>query len=328
MHRLTFYYLRTPLTSLSFLLDGLKEGALTAFIQQPIVGEAIYLASPTLYGQIQADPQLTNPKLRQTVLKYMLRLGSRSTPFGLFAGCSLGNIGMQTSLDVSDRQPSIHYRLSTPVLWELLQYLNQLPDLRQALSYHVNTSLSLLGKEYRYLEVDPLSSPPRFFTSQLKGNSALRFVLRLARQPSPFHTLVQKLNRQGYGERESEAFINQLIVDQVLISELTINVTGQDPLSQLIKLLQHIPAGESLWPGLKQVHLLLADSTPVQTKHSAVRNLFQQHFGLELSDIPLLQGDTLFNGQAHQLSTTLINGLSESLQNLFGLSRAQLPPDT
>ncbi|ADB38161.1 lantibiotic dehydratase [Spirosoma linguale] len=327
MQQLAFYYLRTPLISFSQLLDLLDRGDLVTFVQQPVVGEAIFLASPTLYEQIQSDPQLRNDKLRQTVLKYVLRMGSRSTPFGLFAGCWLGHVGPVTSLEVLDRQVNCHYRLSAPILGELLNYLNTNSSLRHSLRYQVNTSLYPVGKVYRYLEVDASDSPARFFTSQLQGNPALRCVLRLARQSTPFQTYVKELTQLGYEACESQAFVDQLIADQVLVSELSLNVTGADALDRLNEVLQHLPEGKTIWASLNQLSSLLAQRACLKTKNAAIRTLFQEQFGLVLPPIPLLQGDTLFTGQGHQLSASLLRGLQKSLQNLFCLYAALRPAE-
>jgi hypothetical protein len=68
------------------------------FLQDKTLQEAIFLGSPVLYDEIQKflSGALTAPKevnkLKMSVLRYYTRMSTRCTPFGLFAGFSMGEI--------------------------------------------------------------------------------------------------------------------------------------------------------------------------------------------------------------------------------------------
>ncbi|NOQ24519.1 MAG: hypothetical protein GQ564_04080, partial [Bacteroidales bacterium] len=98
------FIIRTPILSLNYIQSVFSNKDTTVetiqeICKDPIVNEAFYLASPDLHKQLikWLNKELTDQKetenLKFTITKYLMRMGSRCTPFGLFAGYSLGKIG-------------------------------------------------------------------------------------------------------------------------------------------------------------------------------------------------------------------------------------------
>ena len=95
-----YYVLRTPLFPLPFYFDLLEndsEEALLLQFENPYVREAIRMASPELLMALdkwKSDPSGLSHKKRDglqlSLLKYIGRISARCTPFGLFAGCTVG----------------------------------------------------------------------------------------------------------------------------------------------------------------------------------------------------------------------------------------------
>ena len=108
-----FYLLRTPLLPLHFLkqfdemtLSQLGMRLKTVFAD-PLLQEAIYIASPDLYQELQKwlqgsimDEKGAN-KLVLSLFRYLLRMSSRCTPYGLFAGCALGMVDGTTRITLA-----------------------------------------------------------------------------------------------------------------------------------------------------------------------------------------------------------------------------------
>ena len=98
-----FFVIRTPRMPVDELLalgdtEQQTRQALDNWIARPEVKEALYLASPSLLERLQqAESGKQNhkqrKKLEQALLKYMIRMCSRPTPFGLFSGIHMGKIG-------------------------------------------------------------------------------------------------------------------------------------------------------------------------------------------------------------------------------------------
>jgi len=106
----TFVF-RTPCVSFPHFAKTLArleadESHWQDFLQDPSLQEAIFLGSPVLYDEIQkflngalVVPKEVN-KLKMSVLRYYTRMSTRCTPFGLFAGFSLGQLGEASEMEL------------------------------------------------------------------------------------------------------------------------------------------------------------------------------------------------------------------------------------
>ena len=120
-HYLPFekFILRTPLLSLDFFknltsAEIISDQQLIDTCKNEIIREAIFLASPSFSAQIERwiNGEITDVekkiKLKHSILKYLSRMSSRCTPYGLFAGCSVGNFSDQTQIILDN--PTNHQR--------------------------------------------------------------------------------------------------------------------------------------------------------------------------------------------------------------------------
>ena len=75
--------------------DDISEAFLKKILDDATFLEALYLASPVLYQEAMnwKEGKISDPKKLQKIPislgKYYLRMCSRCTPFGLFAGCGV-----------------------------------------------------------------------------------------------------------------------------------------------------------------------------------------------------------------------------------------------
>ena len=157
------FILRTPLYPLDFLQkllgENIDENQLNSFCNNPIVKEAIFLASPNLYSKIEKwlNDELTDKKelinLPQAIYKYLARMSSRCTPFGLFAGNSVGEVKEKTNLTI----PAIKdyrrvTRLDMNYLCSLAQDLLNDKEIREQTLFYPNNSIYQFGDKLRYTE--------------------------------------------------------------------------------------------------------------------------------------------------------------------------------
>jgi lantibiotic biosynthesis protein len=112
---------------------------LLAVMTNPQLRDAIFVASPTLdegFKSWQREPNSKRGrKVEAALVSYFSRAAARSTPFGLFAGCTTGTIDIRTCLQLQGRhQYQRHSRLDMDYLWALAEALQQDPRLRAALT--------------------------------------------------------------------------------------------------------------------------------------------------------------------------------------------------
>ncbi|MGM9806237.1 MAG: lantibiotic dehydratase [Candidatus Aphodosoma sp.] len=118
------FTVRIPFLPIESLKDNFKSvETLFDLLSNTKVAEAIYIASPVLYDEINksiASPQKFSAKDMNRIIysfaRYINRMATRCTPFGMFAGCAVGNIGEHTSVEIG---PSIqrHARLDMDFLY-------------------------------------------------------------------------------------------------------------------------------------------------------------------------------------------------------------------
>lgn len=215
------FVFRTPL----FPLDNLLE---TEAVNSDVFREAIFLASPELYEGCASKDAKKQEKFNQSLLKYYHRATTRCTPFGLFAGCSVGKIGESTSLEL---KPSENYkrctRLDMQYLCALIQKIESLPALRRQLRYYPNDSLYKIGGKYRYIEYRYHNRHRLHSVVSLEIDEALECLLSLAADGATMEQLSRSLTDDEISMEQAVEYVNEVIDSQVLKSELDASVVGR-----------------------------------------------------------------------------------------------------
>ncbi len=150
------YVLRTPLFPLPFyfdLLENYSEEVLLSQFENPYVREAIRMASPELLTALdkwKADPSNLSHKKRDSLqlslLKYSARISARCTPFGLFAGCSVGKIALGTNITLHSPENFSRFTQFDMQFWvALLREFAKREEVIPYLKYYPNNSIYLLG---------------------------------------------------------------------------------------------------------------------------------------------------------------------------------------
>jgi len=156
------YVLRTPLLSFDSFREltkdiSISDDKLLEYCSNPTIMEALFLASPTLHHEIKKWIQKElkiNEKLKQSILKYLFRMSTRCTPFGLFAGCSLGRFEHITNIKSKTNFPEINRstRLDAQFTSNMIRYLIKDPRVKGQTLFYPNNTIYSLGNEIRYLE--------------------------------------------------------------------------------------------------------------------------------------------------------------------------------
>ena len=229
------------------------------FLQNPSLQEAIFLATPVLYDEIQKflAGTLTVPKevnkLKMSVMRYYTRMSTRCTPFGLFAGFSLGKLGglrqaqsPEAEIVLADSGKYSRYtRLDMNYLCNLAQDICKLPEARKHLKYYPNSSLYPLGEKLRYVEYYYKKAQRIHNINAVDNSEYMGAVLEKSRTGAKIDELAGLLVDDDITLEAATAFIHELIDSQILISELEPAVTGKDFLIQLSTILKSISGMEN-----------------------------------------------------------------------------------
>src|SRR3954447_14882594 len=112
----------------------------TLLPSNPYTRTAVAIASEHLYAALQRTPVSAPeaPRLRGKLLRYMIRMSTRPTPFGLFAGVGLAEWGPATEIRIAAGAPRTRSRPDMGWLLGLVAELECDPDIRRQLRLFVN----------------------------------------------------------------------------------------------------------------------------------------------------------------------------------------------
>ena len=231
------FVLRTPLLPFSELerlavdAAGARE-RLRELAADPVLAEGLYLASPDLVQSLARGEWEGRPV--SAVFRYVNRAAARPTPFGVFAGCSVGGVGGSKSrISLVPRRDYVRRtRLDSSVTAALERHVFAH---RSKYSVSANTSLFLHRGRWRWVARRQVESTVTFDVVQAASSPEIDAVVSLAMKPLPIHELVTEAARVlDVGAEEAREFVGMLLEAQLLVSDAALMATGPDPLEELI----------------------------------------------------------------------------------------------
>src|SRR5258708_6803763 len=214
---------------------------LREWVARPEVKEALWLASPELVqslGVWQADPEnAKGRKIEQALCRYLARMTARATPFGAFAGCSVGTIGENTCFELGPRD---RYRRTTRLDMEYLHSLAEAVSSDSPgnanLQFRRNNSLHLVAGRYHHLCGEWTDGEHLFQLVATDPMPALDATLLRASGGATPAKLAAALveSDPDITPAQAAAFIAKLIESQMLVSELIPPVIRAEPVRAMI----------------------------------------------------------------------------------------------
>ncbi|MHA7060183.1 lantibiotic dehydratase family protein [Aquimarina sp. M1] len=219
-----------------------------------IVKEAIFLGSPELFIAINKwfEGEIVDLKkvdrLKISLLKYLSRMSSRCTPFGLFAGCSIGELGESTVIELKpNHKHHRQTRFDMNFLVAFSQKLARIDYIQKQLRWFPNNSIYKIGEQYRYVEYIYNTKNRREHSIEAVTHTPyLESILEHAKSGKKIEELTSLLVNDHISIQDAEEFIELLIQNQIIVSEIEPSVTGQDFLIQLSNNLKKIKNTESI----------------------------------------------------------------------------------
>ncbi|PZR19474.1 MAG: hypothetical protein DI539_13835, partial [Flavobacterium psychrophilum] len=244
------YLLRTPIFPIDYFFQLTREfqisdAHLKEQFKNPLISEAIYLASPVLFKEIlkwsngETENGKEQRKIKNSFLKYLSRLSSRSTPFGLFAGNSVGTFEYENAI-LRDEGYQRHTRLDMNLTGALVKVLQSDPTVREELCFYPNSSLYNAGNQIRYVESKYNKTKIKHQIVEVENSHYLKGVIEQAQHGVRVRDLVSNLVSQDIFPDDATAFINDLIDSQILVSEMEQTVSGAESLDQIMKVISEI----------------------------------------------------------------------------------------
>lgn len=210
---------------------------------EPGVAEAITHASPALAEGVASlcarEPvDIPIKRARKTtaaLLRYVLRIRHRATPFGLFAGVAPAEFTDSASVEFG----TDHQRVAqVGGVWmaEVVGELVSLPRLRERLLLAADNTIVERDGELvvpQFARLDTGDGPGE---ARIQATAPVRLVLEKARAPFNGEALVQELlDAHPEGSRvEAEGMLAHLLGVRALHPQISVPLTAEDPLEDLL----------------------------------------------------------------------------------------------
>ncbi len=264
------------------------NAALQAWVRDPLVQAAIYLASPSLSERL--SDWLRQPSdtafdaLRAALFRYFVRMTSRATPFGLFASISAGQVGSGV-FEIGPRETLCRQTwLDLGYVYPLVAQAVASREARSALNYVSNSTLIRTDDGWRYVEETVGKDRRRRELVRVQPSDILDQVLTSASEAPSFDALIELIMSQALDVERADAveYLNQLIDSQLLLPTLAPTLTGTDPVQHLIRMSSEHSALTQFHSGLQQAARSLQeiDRQGVESLRAAYRTATAHLLGL------------------------------------------------
>ena len=211
-------------------------------------------------------------RVRGKLLRYLIRMSTRPTPYGLFAGVGLVGWGAETDVTLAAEPPRTRTRADMEWLLDLVTSLERDPKVRLGLRLVANSAVTLRGgRAFARSDSGPVVS--------VRATGAVRRALELARVPISQTVLVEALSSApGATPEKVQRLIDELWRRGLLLSDLRPPLTGPDPASHVRERLAGIPAAEAVANGLAELRDALAawDGLPFEEREGAWSSLLNR----------------------------------------------------
>ena len=226
------YIYRTPHFPIPALIDFEMKHS------EPIFREMLQIATPDLSEGMEKGED----KVQFSAYRYFQRACTRPTPFGLFAGCSVGTFGSGYSNILLSQHSEYKRktRLDMNYICALTQQIEREKSVREQAHYHPNNSMYPVGAFLRFVVYHYRKMRRIHQIKQIENSEYIQKVLTFAQEGALFADLAAVLVDDEISMEEAVEFIHELIDVQALVSDLEPAMTNVRPLKALIEKLEKL----------------------------------------------------------------------------------------
>ena len=322
------FIFRSPYFSFDLLMEWLAQldnspDYLKNILSRHDIQEAILLASPILYDETfkYIDDRLKpkdQDKFFFSALKYLSRMATRCTPFGLFAGCSVGQLSIHTDIYLPHPEHyTRHTRLDMNYLCALAQDIAKRGEIKYKLRYFPNNSSYVVGDKLRYVSYRYLKGNRVHNIVAVHHSDYLQRLLAAAQEGATIAQLAALLVNDEITQEEAMAFLDEMIDSQVIVSELEPSVTGPELLDQMINTLEKFDDQQELTAKLKSLSGLLQDigAQPIGATipiYADIKKLITD-LGTTFSEKHLFQSDMIKPCEKAEIDTKMVDEVLKAI---------------
>ncbi|MEJ8545309.1 thiopeptide-type bacteriocin biosynthesis protein [Brevibacillus borstelensis] len=328
-----FFMLRTPLLPIQIFLELCQSDWKLDKLdprKQAIIRECIAVASPSLLESLNKLEQVDREQLEQVVrscLRYVIRMSTRATPFGLFSGVACGRFDTNTNLIVNKMEQ--HKKRSRPDMeWllKIVQSLEENLDVVKQLHVQTNTMYEVVGNRVSLPYITRYGQKHNGYQMEnvsIAMNDLVALVLHKAAEPIPFMELLPII-KQSYPDTEDskiESFLFQLVKNEFLLTSLRPRLTHSSPFDQLLAVLDRVEGIDELYQQLLAIKqdIIAYDKLEIGQGETHFLSTLSKMKSIESSSSQL-QVDLALSTEQVTLPKSIAKDLSKAAELLWRLS--------
>ena len=257
---LEFAMVRTPLLPIETYASLVTDADHLALLDDPRVRRAVAVGSLSLLNALDKFAQSSAvgkdaDRARAKLQRYLIRMSTRPTPYGLFAGCTNVPIGDSTDLVVNTPFGASHTRPDMAWLMDVVADAEANPAIRRKLSF-VRNPLIVAGADRIALHARvPAGRGGRMDAVSARATAVVRLALDLAARPISYSTLAARLadSSTTATAEKVERLLTELWEQSFLVSDLRPPLTIDSPARYVLDRLAGIPEAVELYESLGAV---------------------------------------------------------------------------
>lgn len=293
-----FFMMRTPLFPVDIYTEMFCQSSLELDKKEifnlvknnNVIKEAILVSSISLYNEIENIYSIKNDRKKEQILsslvKYIIRMTTRTTPFGLYSGVTKGNFDAETKIKIRNNRENIK-RARPDMEWVYSvirdiendqKILDNIHIIRNDLAI-VNGSRVDIGYISNYGQImkeDNLDN----ITASIRYTNQVQKVMELTEKPIKYKEIlfIFKSNNPDVETERIKTFLNQLMENEYLITEIRPSLGSVDPFQYILSKLDKIEAAKDIYNSLNEIKLLIDkyNSIPIGDGEKLYLNIIEK----------------------------------------------------
>lgn len=238
-----FFMVRSPMLPTEFFFEFAtspidQEKILELFFNHQAFKEAVYVASPNFYFEalkVAEKPDSEKKKIVQSLLKFLIRMSTRPTPFGLFSSVGFGEFSQ--SIDITIQSDSKHLKYVRSDMQYIQNYIKNMESISNdllSLNLKLNDAVVESGSyiiNYFYRDFNTRVSNDL----DIKKNAVTQHILEITEDWISSKELLKQLLEKfpQYEEKDLINFLLSLVSKDILITNLNPSPFTTNPLKNL-----------------------------------------------------------------------------------------------
>lgn len=284
---LNFLLVRSPLfsiehycklsqdTHLGVLTKGLgsMQGNSSVESIHPMIPLALAVGSQSLLQALEqnAVSVTRTRRLSGKFLRYLIRMSTRPTPYGLFAGVALARWGLKTNLGFAQVPPLRRIRPDMDWLLHLVFNLEADPSIRKHLRFFAHPAILMrAGRFFLACGVSGKDESEPNTRISVRATNAVQRVLEMAQTPISCTEVVSELlsTAPGATSEKVETLITTLWEKGFLLTDLRPPLTSGDPAHYIAARIEKIPTARKIFCDFQDLLNMAANWETTPTKQA------------------------------------------------------------